>query len=382
MQRGRKQGLWVGRRVPEVDEKGVPILYSRYTSLEEVTQAGAKRKQAGAANGGAAGKKKGKAAAAGGSSSDDDDSSASGQEGSSEPGAASGSGSGSDSDSDSDSEEEQQQQQPKKKQKQAAAGKGGAAAAAPAAADEEDSSSSGDGDDSGGSSDEEAGGQPGGKAAGNADEAQQIRSVLGFEGAAAKPAGGFAFSFDAKVAAQVEAETDAKLARLIAIDSADKDGYVPRRVFVGGMPYSYSREQVEEYWSYCGPIESLDLLTFPDSGRFRGIAFITYATPEGYEAALACDGEQVDGQTLKTPGYNVAYVGNIAFEVTPDELREVFSGCGAKLVRLHTDQATGRSKGYAHVHFEDEGGLDRAMELDGHVLQGRGIRVSYGQPKK
>jgi nucleolin len=258
------------------------------------------------------------------------------------------------------------------------------------------------------------------------------------------------------------------------------------------MPYSYSREDIEAYWAYCGEIESLDMLTFPDSGRFRGIAFITFKEQAGYEAALACDGEALDGQTLKVgrpwgrmkpggglpggrgskrpgqgaqraarpgssnrsppialprplrvqvdkckaaasapkrggggstpaaaapaaspaaaaaardaggdggganrggraggsgrpqkaPGYNVAYVGNVAFEVTRDELAEVFADCGVKLVRLHTDQATGRSKGYAHVHFEDEAGLDRAMELDGHVLQGRGIRVSYGQPKR
>jgi hypothetical protein len=28
-------------------------------------------------------------------------------------------------------------------------------------------------------------------------------------------------------------------------------------------------------------------------------------------------------------------------------------------VRLHTDKATGKSRGYAHVHFADEAGLDR-----------------------
>lgn len=68
------------------------------------------------------------------------------------------------------------------------------------------------------------------------------------------------------------------------------------------MPYSYTREQVEEYWGWCGEIESLDMLTFPDSGRFRGIAFITFRTQEGYDAALACDGEALDGQTLKVGG--------------------------------------------------------------------------------
>ena len=37
-------------------------------------------------------------------------------------------------------------------------------------------------------------------------------------------------------------------------------------------------EAVRDYWSYCGEIADLDLMRFPDSGRFRGIAFITFAT--------------------------------------------------------------------------------------------------------
>jgi nucleolin len=41
------------------------------------------------------------------------------------------------------------------------------------------------------------------------------------------------------------------------------------QVFVGGMPYSYSREQVEEYWGWCGEVQELDIMTFPDTGRFR-----------------------------------------------------------------------------------------------------------------
>ncbi len=35
---------------------------------------------------------------------------------------------------------------------------------------------------------------------------------------------------------------------------------------------------MHEFWSYCGEIESMDLMRFPDSGRFKGIAFITFAT--------------------------------------------------------------------------------------------------------
>jgi RNA recognition motif-containing protein len=33
-------------------------------------------------------------------------------------------------------------------------------------------------------------------------------------------------------------------------------------------------------------------------------------------------------------------------------------------VRLHTDKATGKSRGYAHVHFADEAGLNRCAGSD------------------
>jgi nucleolin len=65
------------------------------------------------------------------------------------------------------------------------------------------------------------------------------------------------------------------------------------------MPYSWDSDSVCEYWSFCGEVESTDLLTFPDSGRFRGIAFVTFKSEEGYQAALACDGEELEGHTLK-----------------------------------------------------------------------------------
>jgi nucleolin len=237
--------------------------------------------------------------------------------------------------------------------------------------------------------------------------------------------------------------------------------FVPRRVYVGGMPYTFSEAQVAEFWEYCGAIESLDLLTFPDTGRFRGIAFITFATEEGYTAALACDGEACEGQTVKvqkckwsakdrraalmgqqggdgggqteavqggggggggmnaaavppppsyagaagvqdnapggvsyiapptlrppapkTTGYDVAYVGNIAYEADEAAVRALFEPFGVTKVRLHTDKDTGKPKGFAHVHFKDEPSLDSAMSLNGTQLMGRRIKVGYAQPKK
>lgn len=45
--------------------------------------------------------------------------------------------------------------------------------------------------------------------------------------------------------------------------------------------------QLWEYWGYCGDIESLDMMTFPDTGRFRGIVFITFKTVR-WRCSLRC----------------------------------------------------------------------------------------------
>ena len=65
---------------------------------------------------------------------------------------------------------------------------------------------------------------------------------------------------------------------------------------------------------------------------------------------------------VQVEGYNVAYIGNIAFEAGEDDLRELMSDCTITKVRLHTDRASGRFKGYAHVHFADEESLDRQAQ--------------------
>jgi RNA recognition motif-containing protein len=64
------------------------------------------------------------------------------------------------------------------------------------------------------------------------------------------------------------------------------------------MPFWYTEDQIRECWGECGEIEHLTMLRFPDSGNFRGIAFITFATQEAYEAALQFNGDELEGKYL------------------------------------------------------------------------------------
>ena len=47
-------------------------------------------------------------------------------------------------------------------------------------------------------------------------------------------------------------------------------------------------DTIREFWEECGAVEDLDLMRFPDTGRFKGIAFITFATVSCAGAMWGC----------------------------------------------------------------------------------------------
>ncbi|XP_051191432.1 cleavage stimulating factor 64-like [Lolium perenne] len=73
----------------------------------------------------------------------------------------------------------------------------------------------------------------------------------------------------------------------------------------------------------------------------------------------------------------MVYVGNIAFNATEEEARDACELIGAVLsMRLATDAATGKRKGYAFVEYADDATAQSACRnLQGHLLRGRPLRV-------
>ena len=72
------------------------------------------------------------------------------------------------------------------------------------------------------------------------------------------------------------------------------------------------------------------------------------------------------------------YVGNVAFTVSEDEIKNLFAEKGSvSAVKLIKDKFTGKSKGFAFVTMDDSTEAQRAIdELNGHELGGRALRVN------
>lgn len=81
---------------------------------------------------------------------------------------------------------------------------------------------------------------------------------------------------------------------------------------------------------------------------------------------------------------NKLFVGNLVYEVTSEELGQLFSQFGAiEEAVVITDRVSGRSKGYGFVRFVNGDDADKAAEeLNGKDYKGRNLVVNTAQPPK
>lgn len=77
------------------------------------------------------------------------------------------------------------------------------------------------------------------------------------------------------------------------------------------------------------------------------------------------------------------YVGNLPYEATEDELREMFGQHGEVTdVHLPTDRETGRARGFAFVEMADDTGGQAAIDaLNGMEVGGRPLTVNVARPR-
>jgi RNA recognition motif-containing protein len=160
------------------------------------------------------------------------------------------------------------------------------------------------------------------------------------------------------------------------------------QVFVGNLPYTTSWQDLKDLCKEFGQVSRADILTDRATGRSKGSGIVVFASSE--EARRCVEG--LNGKTYyerqlhvkideyakpPPPSDGRLYVGNLPWQTTWKELKELFKAYGEVLrADVATDFKTGRSKGFGTVAFAKEEEAEAAISaLHDSDFHGRKLMV-------
>ena len=78
------------------------------------------------------------------------------------------------------------------------------------------------------------------------------------------------------------------------------------------------------------------------------------------------------------------YVGNLSFDITADDFRELFEAYGeVESADMVIDRYTGRPKGFGFVEMQNQNEAEQAIqELNGKEVMGRELKVNEARPRE
>lgn len=196
---------------------------------------------------------------------------------------------------------------------------------------------------------------------------------------------------------------------------AAKLSSVEHTVFIEGLPFTSSEEQIRTFFTDlgCSDILQLRLPVWQDSGRLRGFGHVVFASLETRNRALSSEvnGKELGGRYItvkeanapragttigaalggrpvreQPKGCKTVFVRNLPYSATEEDILESFRVCGKILdggVRIARNHSTGQSKGFGYVEYKNEEGalasVQKAAKPFGLQVQGRPVFVDYDE---
>merc|ERR1719174_1307557 len=180
----------------------------------------------------------------------------------------------------------------------------------------------------------------------------------------------------------------------------------PFEIAVKNLPWTLDQEGLEKAFREAGTIESCRLLT-DSEGWSRGMAFITFSSQSGVDAALKRHDTELEGRSIrvelaqhktgqpskgkgkggkggpgeKPDGCLSVMVMQLSQAIEEDDLWEIFEDCGTvSKVKLLYDRDTNASRGMAFIDFEETEATDKAVKMTDKEIKGKAIYVKYNAP--
>ena len=197
-----------------------------------------------------------------------------------------------------------------------------------------------------------------------------------------------------------------KKSRTINESTAKPEDGPTKTIFVGNLSWAVDNDRLSQEFADCGEVISARVQLDRNTGKSRGFGYVTFATTEAADAAIALNGtKEIDGRTpnldrcadagpnrekraqafgdARSAPSKVLFVGNLSWNTVEDTLWDAFSEYGeVSSIRLPTDRDSGKPKGYGYIEFSVVDSAQKAIDaMNGKELDGRAIRLDFSQPR-
>ena len=71
------------------------------------------------------------------------------------------------------------------------------------------------------------------------------------------------------------------------------------KIYVGNLPWSATEDEIRDYFSSFGSVESVTIITDRNTGRSRGFGFVEMDGDAANDAISRADGKEMGGRTLR-----------------------------------------------------------------------------------
>ncbi len=73
-----------------------------------------------------------------------------------------------------------------------------------------------------------------------------------------------------------------------------------RKLYVGNLPYSADQQTLQDTFSQCGTVDSVNVITDRDTGQSKGFGFVEMSSDgEAQKAIQDLNGSDCDGRPMK-----------------------------------------------------------------------------------
>lgn len=157
-----------------------------------------------------------------------------------------------------------------------------------------------------------------------------------------------------------------------------------RKLFVGGLGRNLTENDVKDYFSKYGEVESVNIKVDQFTGQSRGFAFVTFKVSKVIDELLAAGTHYIGNKKIdpkkvtkkQLPLSCKIFVGGLTPEMTDSVVQDYFSQFGTIVeYQAPMDKKKKQRKGFCFITFESKDIVQKVLKNPKQYISGKAVDV-------